>query len=107
MVALLKMPSYLPADPWQKTEADSQNPWADRRVFPRKEIHAQVQGHRLDHTIEARQEPRLSLQLRDLSLGGLSALADRPLNKGEHLTVSFPAQGTLRGWDAYGKVIRC
>ena len=107
MVALLKMPAALPADPWSATNSGAKDPWADRRVFPRKEVHAQVQGRRLDHTIEARQEPRLSLQLRDLSLGGLSALSDRPLSKGEHINFSFPAQGTLRGWDAFGRVLRC
>jgi hypothetical protein len=96
MVALLKMPAHLPEESW-----------ADRRMFPRKEFHATVQGHRMDHTIEARQMPRLSLMLRDLSLGGLSAISDRPLSKGEHLTVSFPKEGMLRGWDAFGRVLRC
>lgn len=96
MVALLKMPAHEPAESW-----------AERRMFPRKEFHATVQGHRLDHTIDARQMPRLSLNLRDLSLGGLSAICDRPLSAGEHLTVSFPQQGTMHGWDAFGRVIRC
>jgi len=76
-------------------------------MFPRKEIHATVQGHRLDHTIDARQMPRMSLALRDLSLGGLSAICDRPLKQGEHLTVFFPREGMLRGWDAFGRVLRC
>jgi PilZ domain-containing protein len=97
MVALLKMPAYL----------NSADPWSERRMFPRKEVHAQVQSHRLDHTIQARQDPRVSLALRDLSLGGLSAISERPLNRGEHLSVVFPPQGTLRGWDAFGRVIRC
>jgi hypothetical protein len=96
MVALLKMPSNLQADDW-----------SDRRMFPRKEIHATIEGRRLDHSISARQEPRLNLALRDLSLGGLSAISDRPLGPGEHLTVVFPPQGMLRGWDAFGRVIRC
>jgi PilZ domain len=107
MVALLRMPAYTSEDPWQKTESRSQENWANRRTFPRKETQGEVVGRRLDHTIEARQEPRLSLHLRDLSLGGLSALSDRPLNKGEHLTVTFPPKGTLRGWDAFGRVLRC
>ena len=71
MVALMKMPSRLEADPW-----------AERRMFPRKEFHAEITGHRLDHTVQARQDPRLSLTLRDLSLGGLSAISDRPSNGG-------------------------
>ncbi|MGA2584286.1 MAG: PilZ domain-containing protein [Tepidisphaeraceae bacterium] len=105
MVALLKMPTYLAADPWRKNE--SADVWSDRRLFPRKECRAQVRGRRLDNTLEARQEPWFSFNLRDLSLGGLSALSDRPLSRGEHLNVAFPADGSLSGWDAFGRVIRC
>jgi PilZ domain-containing protein len=96
MVALMKMPASLPTDSW-----------AERRMFPRKEFHATVQGNRMDHTLEARQMPRLSLMLRDLSLGGLSAICDRPLKQGEHLAVFFPKEGMMRGWDAFGRVLRC
>ncbi len=83
-----------------------ENP-ADRRMFPRKEIHARVQGKRTDHTLDALRQPTVSFALRDLSLGGLSALTDMPLNRGERVTVFFPPQGVSRGWDAYGKVLRC
>jgi hypothetical protein len=96
MVALLKMPA-----------TQSSDPWSDRRMFPRKECRTTVQGHRMDHTIEARQMPRLRLDLRDLSLGGLSAISDRPVNRGEKLAVKFPPQGMMSGWDAYGRVLRC
>ena len=54
MSALMRMPSYDTAD-------DS---WSNRRMFPRKEVHETVEGRRLDHTIEARQQPRLNLMLR-------------------------------------------
>ena len=80
---------------------------AERRLFPRKEIHAQVEGKRLDHSITARISPRLNLALRDLSFGGLSAISDTPLGRGERLSVIFPPLGHNRGWDAYGRVIRC
>ena len=80
---------------------------AERRVFPRKTINTRVEGRRLDHTVEARQQPQLSFMLRDVSLGGLSALADAPVARGERITVFFPPQGVARGWDAYGRVIRC
>ena len=95
MVALMKLP------------VETAESWADRRMFPRTEMTADVQGHRLDHSLQARQDPRLTLTLRDLSLGGLSAISDRPLSKGEHITVVFPRTGTNRGWDAFGRVIRC
>jgi hypothetical protein len=96
MVALMKMPAEMPTINW-----------ADRRMFPRKEIQATVQGNRHDNTIDARQLPRLNLMLRDLSLGGLSAISDHPLSAGEHLTVFFPKAGLMRGWDAFGRVLRC
>ena len=66
-----------------------------------------VEGKRLDHTIPARQQPHLTLALRDLSLGGLSAISQQPLGAGERLAVFFPPHGSLRGWDAYGRVVRC
>ena len=86
---------------------DSAKTGAERRIFPRKEVHGHVEGRRLDHTIAARQNPRLSLTLRDISLGGLSALSDTVVAKGERVSVFFPPEGTRRGWDASGRVIRC
>ena len=110
MVALLKMPSQatfpLPGEESRETRG------AERRVFPRKEISARIEGKRMDHSLSALRQPHLALSLRDLSLGGLSAISPAPLERGERLMVSFPAQslagGALRGaWDAVGRVIRC
>lgn len=86
---------------------DSAKTGAERRIFPRKEVHGHVEGRRLDHTITARQNPRLSLTLRDISLGGLSALSDTVVARGERVSVFFPPEGTRRGWDAAGRVVRC
>lgn len=80
---------------------------AERRIFPRKEIKALVEGTRCDHAIPALQQPHLTLTLRDLSLGGLSAISDTPVHPGERLAVYFPPQGTRGGWDASGRVVRC
>jgi hypothetical protein len=96
MVALLKMPMRI----------DSKS-GADRRIFPRKEVHASVEGKRIDHTIEARRTPAFQLHLRDLSIGGLSALSPLPLDKGERLSMAIPALGMAGSWDACGKVLRC
>jgi hypothetical protein len=97
MVALLKMPNRFTAEP----------KGADRRCFPRKEVHARIEGHRMDNTLPARKQPHVSLALRDLSLGGLSAISDTMLQAGERVTVFFPPQGINRGWDAYGRIVRC
>jgi hypothetical protein len=96
MVALLKMPMRIGPETG-----------AERRIFPRKEVHARIEGKRLDHTIQAHVQPHLSLALRDLSLGGMSAISQTKLDSGERLTVFFPPQGMNRGWDAYGRVLRC
>lgn len=98
MVALLKSPMRIRPDTRKA---------AERRMFPRKETHARVEGMRLDHTLQAHRAPQLSLALRDLSLGGLSALSQMPLECGERIAVFFPPQGVSRGWDAYGHVRRC
>jgi hypothetical protein len=96
MVALLKMPKpFIGPKP------------SERRVFARKEIHARVEGRRMDHSLIVYKQPTVSLALRDLSAGGLSAISDAPLQRGERVTVFFPPQGIMRGWDAYGRVIRC
>jgi hypothetical protein len=98
MVALMHNPMRLvPAD-----EAG-----AERRMFERKQIHGRVEGQRRDHAIAARRQPVVSLALRDLSLGGLSAISGIPLEHGERVSVFFPPQGIRRGWDAYGRVLRC
>jgi hypothetical protein len=80
---------------------------AERRMFPRKEVHARVEGKRCDHSIAAHRAPVVNLALRDLSLGGLSAVSGIPMELGERVTVFFPPQGAHRGWDAYGRVLRC
>ena len=79
----------------------------ERRVFPRKEIHAQVHANRPDHIMEARPQSKLMLALRDLSLGGLSAISPMPLDQGERVTVCFPRTQEMGGWDAEGRVLRC
>jgi hypothetical protein len=96
MVALLKMPN-------RQIAPKS----AERRVFPRREVHARVEGKRLDYSLDALKQPHLSLSLRDLSVGGLSALSATPIAAGERLTIFFPPHGPKRGWDAYGRVVRC
>lgn len=96
MVALLQMPNKA-----------SEKTGAERRVFARRTLHVRIEGKRLDHTISAHREPHLSLALRDLSLGGISAISQTPLNRGERISVFFPPEGPSRGWDAFGRVIRC
>ena len=80
---------------------------AERRVFPRKQVDARVQGKRLDHSIDARRMPFLHLSLKDVSVGGLAAISSQPVAAGERVNVFFPPEGTNRGWDACGRVIRC
>jgi len=101
---MLKMPGNMriPVE-----SANSSKQGAERRIFPRKEISTSVQGIRVDHTIPAYHQPRLSLSLRDISVGGLSAISPTMLQSGERLSVIFPPESGRMGWDAYGRVVRC
>ena len=102
MVALMNAPS-----PLSITGSSSDSSGAERRMFPRKEVNVRVEGKRLDHSIPARQQPQVSFMLRDVSLGGLLGMSNNPLGRGERITVFFPPEGPARGWDAYGRVLRC
>jgi hypothetical protein len=62
---------------------------AERRVFVRKEMEAKVIARRLDHTVSAKQQPRLICTLRDLSQGGLCAFSPRRMEVGERVSFSF------------------
>src|SRR5688500_7549721 len=108
MVALLDTPDSCTI-PFPTSASAAAKRGAERRMFPRKELHIEVQGKRLDHSLPALRQPHLSLALRDVSLGGLSAISPTPLAPGERLSVSFPTSfvnGTP-AWDASGRVIRC
>lgn len=89
---------------WQ--ESTSVPPATDRRCYPRKSLSLRVQGKRLDHSVDARREPFLNLQMKDVSVGGLAALSQTALRPGERVAVFFPPEGNARGWDAYGRVLR-
>src|SRR5262245_7678313 len=112
-MVLLKMPKMSlvgaveASAPMMRLVKDEATDAAERRIFPRKEVKALVEGTRCDHALPALQQPHLTLALRDLSLGGLSAISDTPVQPGERLAVYFPPQGTRGGWDASGRVVRC
>jgi hypothetical protein len=79
----------------------------ERRIFARRQSRMLIEARRLDHSLAAHRPPRLTLQLSDVSLGGMSALSDAPVSFGEHVRVSFPPQGNTPCWDAFGRVTRC
>lgn len=83
------------------------NPKLDRRVFPRTDCNEQIEVRRTDHSIIARQQPRLEMEMRDVSVGGCCAISDVPVNAGERLAVRVGRKGLAAGWHAFGKVVRC
>lgn len=66
-----------------------------------------VEARRLDHSLAAHRQPRMSLSVRDISMDGLSAITDQPVVRGEHVGISFPADDGRRSWGAVGRVVRC
>lgn len=79
----------------------------DRRIFGRRRLNTCVEARRWDHSINARRQPWLKLDLRDLSLGGVSAFSDMPVMPGERISFNLPPQSGLGTWHAFGRVIRC
>ena len=79
----------------------------ERRIFGRRRVNVHADARRFDHTVAARRDPRVRLQILDVSIGGLSAVTLTPLEAGEHVGVSFPPDLGQRGWNAFGRVIRC
>ena len=102
MVAMIKLPSTMRLP----IPAHDDN-GSERRVFLRKSSDACVQGVRVDHTIAAHRQPQLSLTLRDISAGGLSATTVMPLQQGESLSIYFAGDITRASWNALGRVVRC
>ena len=85
---------------------------AERRVHPRRSISLTIRGKRIEQGFAALRHAPLSMSLRDLSAGGMSAISPAPLAPGERLSLSIPVMGPrIPGspgeWDAVGRVIRC
>ena len=79
----------------------------ERRIFGRRRVNVTADARRLDHTVAARREPRVKLMVKDLSLGGLAAVSATKVECGEFVGVTFPPELGQRGWNAFGRVIRC
>src|SRR3954462_445819 len=86
---------------------ESQAPSTDLRMFARAEQKMIAEAHRLDHSLIAHRQPRLRLAVRDMSVNGLSSFSEQPVEKGEHIGLSSPAESGQRAWGAYGRVVRC
>ena len=61
----------------------------ERRMFVRKEVFGRVQGKRLSFRQQQDRMDQLSLALRDISAGGLSAITQTPLFAGEPVAIFF------------------
>ncbi len=79
----------------------------ERRIFGRVDTHFQVEARRLDHSLAALRQNRLALNVRDLSLSGMSGLSNQPLEEGERLAVRFPPRNHMPAWIGFGRVVRC
>lgn len=101
MVALARMRSISRFEPNERPLR------IDRRVFGRAPAHVRVEARRLANTLAALRSPVVDLHVRDISLGGLSALTEHRIEEGEPLEVYLPSVNGMPPWDAYGRVVRC
>ena len=80
----------------------------ERRRHPRRKACGQVTavirepGHEQDDPAKM-----LTLDLIDLSEGGIGAASQEPITIGSRITVFFPPHGAEPGFDLAGEVVRC
>lgn len=79
----------------------------DRRRSERQPVSGRVSLRRLDHDPDAYRFRLCSIQLHDISAGGLCAVSDVPFEKFELVCVHFPPHGHEPGFELIGHVVRC
>ncbi|MEX2214100.1 MAG: PilZ domain-containing protein [Phycisphaeraceae bacterium] len=79
----------------------------ERRIDHRKPTHGRVTALLTMTEEEPRRNRICSLELRDVSEGGLGTVSAEELPRGATITVFFPPHGPERGFDMYGKVAWC
>ncbi len=79
----------------------------DRRYSQRHPVTGRVTLHRRDHDLNAYQHPICSIQLHNMSHGGLLARSEVALRDNEQVTVFFPPHAGERALDMTGHVVRC
>lgn len=79
----------------------------ERRLHHRRSIHGRVTAIRTPRPGQEQPAMICPLTLCDMSDTGLGAISQEPLEPGSTITVLFPPHGPEKGFDLYGKVVRC
>ncbi len=79
----------------------------ERRRARRIKLRIRTEARRMDNSLLAQRNPKMSLTIIDVSEGGLSAISRSPVEAGERLLVLFPDDCAPIGGRVFGKVIRC
>ncbi|MEM9021750.1 MAG: PilZ domain-containing protein [Planctomycetota bacterium] len=82
----------------------------ERRATPRRSIGGSVSAivREPGHNDESEGAGRMcALKLRDISDGGIGAVAQESIAVGSRITVFFPPHGAEPGFDRVGSVVRC
>ena len=80
----------------------------ERRRHPRRQARGQVTAV-IRHPGADQDDPSkmLTIDLMDLSEGGIGAVSQEPIAIGSRITVFFPPHGPEPGFDLAGEVVRC
>ncbi len=79
----------------------------ERRNAIRHSLSARVTAVRKEYDSDGPRNQIWSRQLVNISDTGLGALIQEPLEPGSHLAIYFPPHGPDRGFDLFGRVVRC
>ena len=79
----------------------------DRRNSVRRVISGRVTAWQASSERQPHGNKICSLQLVNISDTGLGAITQEPVDSTTSITVIFPPHGPERGFDRYGRVVRC
>ena len=90
-----------------ETETDDQAYRLERRQDPRRVISGRVTALETDREDGPERNRICPLQLVDISDRGLGAIVQDPVEPNTRIAVFFQPHGPERGFDLYGRVVRC
>jgi hypothetical protein len=96
--------------PLRLTESASNPPdsyMLEHRVAPRHRVSGRVTCVQYEAGPDGAQHRIASLQLLNMSNAGVGALAQEPMALNSSVAVFFPPHGPERGFDLFGRVVRC
>jgi hypothetical protein len=101
----LTPPAAQPTTPGAETAPDSYR--LEHRAAPRHNVSGHVTAVRQERDATGVRNRICSLQMLNMSDTGVGALSPEPVEVDSRIAIFFPPHGPERGFDLFGRVVRC